>query len=63
MKNPLRKLSESRAFWFVLTMGIVDFFGDFTYSGGASMNGLFLGSLGASAAVISVSGGLSEFLN
>jgi MFS family permease len=44
-------------------MGIVDFFGDFTYSGGASMNGMFLGSLGASAAVVSIAGGLSEFLN
>ena len=59
----LRFLSESPAFRFVLTMGVVDLFGDTAYSGGASMNGLFLGSLGASAAVISLTGGLSEFLN
>jgi len=51
------------AFRFVLLMGVVDLFGDTTYSGGASMNGLFLASVGAGAAVISVAGGLSEFLN
>ncbi|GIJ27725.1 MFS transporter [Micromonospora qiuiae] len=44
-------------------MGVVDLFGDTTYSGGASMNGLFLASVGAGAAVISMVGGLSEFLN
>lgn len=44
-------------------MGIVDLFGDTTYSGGASMNRLFLGVLGASAAVVSIAGGASEFLN
>jgi MFS family permease len=51
------------AFRFVLLMGVVDLFGDTTYSGGASMNGLFLASVGAGAAVISIAGGLSEFLN
>lgn len=51
------------AFRFVLLMGFVDLFGDTVYSGGASMNGLFLASVGAGAAVISVVGGLSEFLN
>jgi MFS family permease len=59
----LGPLFESPGFRFVLNIGIVDFFGDITYSGGASMNGLFLGSLGAGAAVISITGGLSEFLN
>jgi hypothetical protein len=63
LKNLTRYLSESRAIRFVLTMGIVDLFGDMAYSGGASMNGLFLGSLGASAAVISITGGFSEFIN
>jgi len=53
----------SRAIRFVLGMGIVDLFGDMAYSGGAGMNGPFLGSLGATAAVISLAGGLSEFLN
>jgi hypothetical protein len=34
----------------VLAMGIVDLFADMTYEGGASINGPFLGTLGASAA-------------
>jgi MFS family permease len=55
--------SASPAFTFVLIMGAVDFFGDTTYSGGASMNGPFLASLGAGAVIISVTAGLSEFLN
>lgn len=55
--------SASPAFTFVLVMGVVDFFGDTTYSGGASMNGPFLSSLGAGAAVVSIAGGLSESLN
>jgi len=53
----------SMAFRFVLLMGLVDLFGDTTYSGGAGMNGIFLASFGASAAVISAVGGSSEFLN
>jgi hypothetical protein len=47
-------LSSSSAFTFVLTMGIVNLFGDMTYEGGASINGPFLGTLGASAAAISI---------
>src|SRR5829696_3341939 len=50
------------AFRFVLTMGIVNLFGDVTYEGGASINGPFLGSLGASAAAISIIAGAGEFL-
>jgi hypothetical protein len=56
-------LSIDRAFTFVLVMGAVDFFGDTTYSGGASMNGPFLASLGAGAALVSITAGSSEFLN
>jgi hypothetical protein len=51
------RLSESPAFRFVLTMGFVDLFGDMVYSGGASMNGIFLGSLGASATMITLAEG------
>jgi MFS family permease len=47
---------------FVLTMGIVNLFADTTYEGGASINGPFLGLLGAKAAAISVIAGLGEFL-
>ena len=39
-------------------MGIVNLFGDVTYEGGGSINGQFLGSLGASAATISIIAGL-----
>jgi MFS family permease len=47
---------------FVLAVGIVNLFGDMTYEGGASINGPYLGMLGASAASISIIAGLGEFL-
>ena len=50
------------AFAFVLTMGIVNLFADMTYEGGASINGPFLGTLGASGAMISIIAGVGEFL-
>ncbi|MGX5733263.1 MFS transporter [Bosea thiooxidans] len=62
-RAPLSIGSASPAFTFVLLMGAVDFFGDTTYSGGASMNGPFLASLGAGAALVSITAGGSEFLN
>lgn len=43
-------------------MGMVNLFADMTYEGGASINGQFLGSLGASAAAVSIIAGLGEFL-
>jgi MFS family permease len=52
----------SSAFAFVLTMGIVNLFADMTYEGGASINGQFLGSLGASAAAVSILAGAGECL-
>src|SRR3954451_14416105 len=52
----------SSAFNFVLTLGIVNLFADMTYEGAASINGPFLGSLGAGAATISIVAGLGEFL-
>ncbi len=55
-------LLDSPAFKFVLTMGIVNLFADTTYEGGASINGPFMASLGASAAAISIVAGLGEFL-
>jgi MFS family permease len=55
-------LSASSAFAFVLTMGVVNLFGDMTYEGGASVNGPFLQSLGASAAAVSIIAGVGEFL-
>jgi MFS family permease len=43
-------------------MGVVNLFADVTYEGGASINGQFLGSLGANAAAISIIAGVGEFL-
>jgi MFS family permease len=53
---------ESSAFRFVLTLGFVNLFADITYEGGAALNGPFLGSLGATAAAISIIAGLGECL-
>ncbi|HEX5009317.1 MAG TPA: MFS transporter [Planctomycetota bacterium] len=54
--------ARSAALRFVLTMGVVNLLADMTYEGGASLNGPFLASLGASAAAISIVAGLGEFL-
>jgi hypothetical protein len=54
--------AASNAFRFVLTMGVVNLFADVTYEGGASINGPFLGTLGASAAAVSIIAGVGEFL-
>jgi MFS family permease len=56
------RAGAAAAFAFVFTMGIVNLFGDTTYEGGASINGQFLASLGASAAGISIIAGAGEFL-
>jgi MFS family permease len=56
------RVSAGSAFRFVLTLGIVNLFADMTYEGGGSINGLFLGNLGASAAAISIIAGAGEFL-
>jgi MFS family permease len=55
-------IASSAAFRFVLVMGIVNLFGDMTYEGGASINGQFMASLGASAATISIVAGAGECL-
>src|ERR1044071_4097958 len=60
--KPVPALSASSAFAFVLTMGLVNLFADMTYEGGASINGPFLGKLGASAATVSIIAGVGEFL-
>src|SRR5438045_8873051 len=63
MKHKTEKTpAASLAFRFVLTMGTVNLFADMTYEGGASINGPFLGSLGASAAAIGIIAGVGEFL-
>jgi hypothetical protein len=62
MKKRSFPLFRSPAFTFVFMMGIVNLFGDVTYEGGASLNGSFMGSLGATAATISIVAGIGEFL-
>lgn len=57
-----RVLSASPAVKFVLLVGVMSFFADFTYEGSRSVIGPYLGTLGAGALAISVIGGLGEFL-
>ncbi len=47
---------------FVLLIGVVSFFADFTYEGSRSVTGQFLQILGASGAVVSIVAGLGELL-
>jgi predicted MFS family arabinose efflux permease len=50
------------ALHFVLIIGIANFFADFTYEGARGIIGPFLGSLGASAAVVGLVAGLGELM-
>jgi len=55
-------MKSRSAFQFVLIIGIANFFADFTYEGARGIIGPFLGSLGASAAVVGFVAGLGELL-
>ena len=55
-------LGSSAALKFVLMVGIMSFFADFTYEGSRSITGPYLGLLGAGAFTISVISGAGEFL-
>jgi len=55
-------LTAANAFKFVFILGIVNLFADMTYEGASSINGPFLGSLGASAAAVGIIAGVGEFL-
>jgi predicted MFS family arabinose efflux permease len=50
------------AFRFVLIIGIVNFFADMTYEGARAITGPFLGSLGASAAIVGFVAGFGELM-
>jgi len=50
------------AFRFVMILGIVNLFADMTYEGGRGIAGPFLGSLGASAAVVGFVAGFGELI-
>jgi len=57
-KKDIKKL----AFRFVFIIGIVSLFGDMTYEGARSINGAFLGSLGASGAIVGFVAGFGELI-
>lgn len=60
MKSP-KELAGS-AFRFVLIIGIVNLFADFTYEGGRSITGPFLGLLGASGTIVGLVAGFGELM-
>jgi MFS family permease len=51
---------KSTALRFVLAVGVVNLFADFTYEGGRSVTGAFLGTLGASATIVGITAGAGE---
>ena len=57
-----KKSASQLALRFVLIIGVVNLFADFTYEGARSVNGAFLGSLGASAIVVGFVGGFGELI-
>ncbi len=57
-----RSSPGSSAFTFVLTMGVVNLFADMTYEGGGAINGQFMATLGAGAAIVSITAGGGEFV-
>src|SRR5919198_1016396 len=55
-------MKNRSALQFVLIIGIANFFADFTYEGARGIVGPFLGSLGASAAIVGFVAGFGELL-
>lgn len=55
-------MKNGSALRFVLIIGIANFFADFTYEGARGIIGPFLGSLGASAAIVGFVAGLGELM-
>ncbi len=58
----LRALKRKTALRFVLLIGVVSFFADFTYEGARSVYGPFLAGFAASATVVSVVTGFGELV-
>ncbi|HSN17823.1 MAG TPA: MFS transporter [Gammaproteobacteria bacterium] len=54
--------ARQKALRFVVSLGLVSLFADFTYEGGRSIVGPFLASLGASAVFAGAVAGIGEFL-
>ena len=55
-------MKNRSALHFVVIIGIANFFADFTYEGARGIIGPFLGSLGASAAIVGFVAGLGELM-
>src|SRR2546429_4313557 len=55
-------MKSRSALQFVLIIGVANFFADFTYEGARGIVGPFLGSLGASAAIVGFVAGLGELM-
>jgi MFS family permease len=53
---------KSRAYRFVVLIGVVSLFADFVYEGARSVNGPYLAVLGASATLVGIIAGLGELL-
>jgi MFS family permease len=53
---------RKRALRFVVLVGVMSLFADFTYEGARGIAGPFLAALGASGAVVGIASGLGEFL-
>ena len=58
----LAKVRRSTALKFVLMIGVLSFFADFTYEGSRSILGPYLALLSASATVVAIVGGAGELL-
>lgn len=58
----MKKSLSRSALSFVVSIGLGNLFADMTYEGGASINGQFLETLGATALIVSVASGTGEFL-
>jgi MFS family permease len=56
------KVLQRRALKFVLLIGVVSFFADFTYEGARSVTGPYLAILGASATLVGFIAGIGELL-
>ncbi len=53
---------KKRAFLFIVLLGIISFFSDFTHEGARSIYGQYLSLIGVSAFLISTTAGLGEFI-
>ncbi len=62
MTGTVSTSSRTKALRFVLLIGVVSLFADFTYEGSRSITGQFLATLGTSATVVGVVAGLGELL-